>query len=82
MEGTPISKTIRWSKLHCFGSDTDGNSIMVMDLLGPNIESLLQKTSHRRDVKGNIVSITAMIECREHRIKNLNHSAVHNADVC
>lgn len=47
MEGTLISKTIRWPKLHCFGSDTDGNSIMVMDLLGPNIESLLQKTTHK-----------------------------------
>lgn len=44
MEGTLINKTVRWPKLHCFGTDKKGNCIMVMDLLGPNIESLLQKT--------------------------------------
>lgn len=44
MEGTHINKAVRWPKLHCFGTDKNGNGIMVMDLLGPNIESLLQKT--------------------------------------
>jgi len=48
MEGTAINKTVRWPKMHCFGSDKSGNYIMVMDLLGPNVEYLLQKTTHRR----------------------------------
>lgn len=46
MEGTLVNKNVRWPKLHCFGSDKDGNCIMVMDLLGPNIETLLSKTTH------------------------------------
>ena len=48
MEGTLISKYVRWPKLHCFGSDGYDNHILVMDLLGPNIESLLQKTAHNK----------------------------------
>jgi len=46
MEGTLITKNTRWPKLHSFGKDDDGNHIMVMDLLGPNIETILKKTTH------------------------------------
>lgn len=47
MEGTPISKTVFWPKLHNFGKDENtDNYIMIMDLLGPNIDVLLNKTSH------------------------------------
>ena len=47
MEGTLIYKNVRWPRLHFFGCDA-GHCIMVMDLLGPNIESILKKTAHNR----------------------------------
>jgi serine/threonine protein kinase len=77
MEGTLITKNVRWPKLHFFGAiqnrclsdiETDHrkiydqnfqdkcnittgnriNYIMVMDLLGPNFESILKKTPYNR----------------------------------
>ena len=45
LEGTPINKSIRWPKLYNFGKDPkSGNYVMIMDLLGPNIDALLSKT--------------------------------------
>jgi serine/threonine protein kinase len=48
LEGTLINKNIRWPKLHFFGTDGGENTVMVMDLLGPNIESILKKTPFNR----------------------------------
>ena len=64
MEGTLITKNVRWPKLHLFTSIAKPfpannnnnpaerrdkiNYIMVMDLLGPNIESILKKTPYNR----------------------------------
>lgn len=48
MEGTPVSKSIRWPKMYDFGRDSLGNNIMIMDLLGPNIESIMKKSVHKR----------------------------------
>jgi serine/threonine protein kinase len=44
LEGTPVSKGVRWPKMYDFGRDTLGNNIMIMDLLGPNIESIMKKS--------------------------------------
>jgi serine/threonine protein kinase len=46
MQGTPISKNCPWPRLHCFGNNDKGDQIMVIDLLGPNIEKLLEKTKN------------------------------------
>jgi serine/threonine protein kinase len=48
MEGTLINKSVRWPKLYSFGRDEIGNHIMVMDLLGPNLETILKRTTHNR----------------------------------
>ena len=59
MEGSLVSKNVRWPKLHSFGRDDVGNHIMVMDLLGPNIETILKKTTHNRLIP---VSVAYMAE--------------------
>jgi len=43
MDGTLINKSIRWPKMHCFGTNKNGDCMMVMDLLGPNVDFLLHK---------------------------------------
>jgi serine/threonine protein kinase len=48
MDGVPINENVRWPKLHSFKADNHGCSILVMDLLGPNIDSLLQRADHKR----------------------------------
>ncbi len=48
MEGTVINKNIRWPRLHNFGCDPNGNNIMIMDLLGPNIDNILRKTAKNK----------------------------------
>jgi len=42
-----ISDRIRWPQIYHIGSDKSGNNIMVMDLLGPNLDVMLRKTPNK-----------------------------------
>ena len=46
LDGASIGKRgIRWPKIRGFGKDPDtGNNILVMDLLGPNLDTVLRKS--------------------------------------
>lgn len=48
LEGTVVNKDVRWPKCYGYGKDDKGNNIMVMDLLGPNIEQILNKATHHK----------------------------------
>lgn len=48
MENVLVSRSRPWPKLHFFGKDERENHVMIMDLLGPNIEEVLKKTAKFR----------------------------------
>lgn len=44
MNGIVLSRSARWPKMHNYGKDSNGNNVLVMDLLGPNIDIILKKS--------------------------------------
>lgn len=50
MDGASVGKRgIRWPKIRGFGKDPETkNNVLVMDLLGPNLDTLLRKTQGNR----------------------------------